>query len=440
MAGATPSAPPPSSGPSSASGRPRPPPPTSPVRLVAATAGADGGSSTAPPPPSPSPPPASTKPSPLAMLLAGGLAGGVAATLTCPIEVVKTQLQSSRTVGPAAAATTAASAGWRGARGGAGGGVGGLGGAAAAAATGGGRGGGAGGAAPPPLPERQRPMDVVRRIARLEGPRGFFRGLPPTLVGILPSRSVYFWAYGTTKAALGPISPSTDLTHMGAAVVAGMTANTITNPVWLLKTRMQLQAGALSAAAAGTAAESAVGAAAGAAVGAAGAAAGVPSGGRGGGGGAVAGAAAAARRPPPSAAAVVGAARGAGGPPPAVGGLRVYAGYRDAIRTVYREEGIRGFYRGLTASYWGVTEGALHFLLYERLKRAAVARNYARAQREAAASGDTGDYDDDDDDEEDPLTNPAYALSSMQLVSSAALAKLVASMVTYPYVPTTSVG
>lgn len=368
------------------------------------------------------------------MLLAGGLAGGVAATLTCPIEVVKTQLQSSRNVGPAAAAAAAAaSAGGRGAGGGGGGGGGGLGGAAAAAAaasTGGGRAGvgrsAAGGAPlpPPPPPERQRPMDVVRRIARSEGPRGFFRGLPPTLVGILPSRSVYFWAYGTTKAALGPISPSTDLTHMGAAVVAGMTANTITNPVWLLKTRMQLQAGALSAAAAGTAEGTATGTAAGAAAGGGGA-----------GGAVVADAAAAARRPPPSAVAVVAAARAGGGPTPAVGGLRVYAGYGDAIRTVYREEGIRGFYRGLTASYWGVTEGALHFLLYERLKRAAVARNYARAQREATAGeagGVSGD-DEDDDDDEDPLTNPAYALSSMQLVSSAALAKLVASMVTYPH-------
>lgn len=112
---------------------------------------------------------------------------------------------------------------------------------------------------------------------------------------------------------------------------------------------------------------------------------------------------------------------------------------------MYREEGIRGFYRGLTASYWGVTEGALHFLLYERLKRAAVARNYARAEREAeavAAAGDgrAEDEEDDDDDDDDPLTNPAYAPSSMQLVSSAAIAKLVASMVTYPYVPAASVG
>lgn len=51
----------------------------------------------------------------------------------------------------------------------------------------------------------------------------------------------------------------------------------------------------------------------------------------------------------------------------------------------------------------------------------------------AAGDGRAEDEEDDDDDDDDPLTNPAYAPSSMQLVSSAAIAKLVASMVTYPH-------
>ena len=33
-----------------------------------------------------------------------------------------------------------------------------------------------------------------------------------------------------------------------------------------------------------------------------------------------------------------------------------------------REEGIRGFYKGLNASYLGVTEGTIQWVLYERLK------------------------------------------------------------------------
>jgi len=34
-----------------------------------------------------------------------------------------------------------------------------------------------------------------------------------------------------------------------------------------------------------------------------------------------------------------------------------------------REEGIRGFYKGLGASYLGVTEGTIQWVLYEHLKK-----------------------------------------------------------------------
>jgi solute carrier family 25 protein 33/36 len=35
---------------------------------------------------------------------------------------------------------------------------------------------------------------------------------------------------------------------------------------------------------------------------------------------------------------------------------------------IFKQEGIRGFYRGLSASYLGVAESALHLVLYERIK------------------------------------------------------------------------
>lgn len=59
------------------------------------------------------------------------------------------------------------------------------------------------------------------------------------------------WTYATTKAPLASVPLSVNLTHVGAAVVAEMIANTITKPVWLLSKRVQLQKGALSAAPAG---------------------------------------------------------------------------------------------------------------------------------------------------------------------------------------------
>lgn len=41
----------------------------------------------------------------------------------------------------------------------------------------------------------------------------------------------------------------------------------------------------------------------------------------------------------------------------------------QCARYVYQTEGIRGFYRGLTASYAGISETMICFLIYETLKK-----------------------------------------------------------------------
>ncbi len=41
----------------------------------------------------------------------------------------------------------------------------------------------------------------------------------------------------------------------------------------------------------------------------------------------------------------------------------------NCIRSVYKEYGIRGFYRGLSASYFGISETVIHFVIYEHLKK-----------------------------------------------------------------------
>lgn len=41
----------------------------------------------------------------------------------------------------------------------------------------------------------------------------------------------------------------------------------------------------------------------------------------------------------------------------------------SCIRDIWRTEGIKGFYRGLSASYLGVTEGVIQWTLYEQLKK-----------------------------------------------------------------------
>jgi len=80
-------------------------------------------------------------------LLSGGVAGTFAACVTNPIELIKSQLQSSN----------AQSGDLSFAKG--------------------------------------SPLKIANAILKSEGLAGLFRGLPPTLVGIIPSRSCYFYAY-----------------------------------------------------------------------------------------------------------------------------------------------------------------------------------------------------------------------------------------------------
>lgn len=74
------------------------------------------------------------------------------------------------------------------------------------------------------------------------------------------------------------------------------------------------------------------------------------------------------------------------------------------IKQIFREEGIRGFYKGLSASYLGVTEGTIQWVLYERLKQ---------------LSADTQDR--------------GSVAEWFGMLGSAGTAKCVASLITYPH-------
>jgi len=174
-----------------------------------------------------------------------------------------------------------------------------------------------------------------------DGITGFFRGLPATLVGIIPSRSAYFYAYQRSKTALGRWLPEGSPPNaLLAGFMAGIAGNTLTNPIWMVRTRMQLLADHTV-------------------------------------------------------------------------GQRAYAGYGDAISSIFREEGIGGFYKGIFASYWGCTEGAAQFLMYEQLKK----RLLERQNRKRAKQG----------------LEPTTELPNITYFWCAALAKMLASMTTYPH-------
>ena len=46
----------------------------------------------------------------------------------------------------------------------------------------------------------------------------------------------------------------------------------------------------------------------------------------------------------------------------------VVGGVVSTVKQIAREEGIRGFYNGLSASYHGITEGTIQWVPYEHLK------------------------------------------------------------------------
>ena len=89
----------------------------------------------------------------------------------------------------------------------------------------------------------------------------------------------------------------------------------------------------------------------------------------------------------------------------------VYRGYREAMIRIMREEGIGGFFKGLSASYWGVTEGALLFVVYERIKAKLIEENRRRIARGDFLRGNH------------PVPDPER-LTSVQYLTAAAVSKL----------------
>ncbi|KAK7031480.1 mitochondrial carrier protein [Favolaschia claudopus] len=240
--------------------------------------------------------------------VAGGLGGMCGAIVTSPFDVVKTRLQSSFFREKASTVSMAGGAG---------------------AYT-----------APRPniFYNFVETGHILRDIYRDESPRALFKGLGPTLVGVVPARSINFFTYGNGKQLIANnFNDGRENTwvHLTAAAIAGIATGTATNPIWVVKTRLQLESGVH------------------------------------------------------------------GGSGTALGGSWA------TIKMILREEGVRGFYKGLSASYLGVTEGTIQWVLYERLKREVTGG--------AEGEGKGG------------------ALEWLGLLGSAGTAKCVATLITYPH-------
>lgn len=84
----------------------------------------------------------------------------------------------------------------------------------------------------------------LKQIVHKDGLRGMYRGLSPTVLALLPNWAVYFTIYAQLKNFLGSDDESRQLSvgaNMLAASGAGAATTIATNPLWVVKTRLQTQ-------------------------------------------------------------------------------------------------------------------------------------------------------------------------------------------------------
>lgn len=153
---------------------------------------------------------------------------------------------------------------------------------------------------------------------------GLWRGITPTLIGVIPARAIYFGAYSTFKEALKNRNLEGRVFNFIAAAGAGSISATLTCPIWVVKTRLQLMPAHPQLA--------------------------VP------------------RQNILSLGFVHSASR-AMAMSTARPATAQFSSVTHLAMDMYRTEGPRAFFRGLSASYWGISESAIQFALYEEVKQ-----------------------------------------------------------------------
>src|SRR5271156_5899279 len=80
-----------------------------------------------------------------------------------------------------------------------------------------------------------------RVIWRDEGLRGMYRGLGPMLLGYLPTWAVYLTIYENTREYYFDRCGSWWVARCYASLTAGACSTVLTNPIWVIKTRLMSQ-------------------------------------------------------------------------------------------------------------------------------------------------------------------------------------------------------
>lgn len=188
-------------------------------------------------------------------------------------------------------------------------------------------------------------VGIITNVYRVEGVSALFKGLGPNLVGVIPARSINFFTYGIGKDFFSENfnnGKESTKVHLAAAACAGIVTSTATNPIWLVKTRLQLDKASSA-------------------------------------------------------------------------GVRQYKNSWDCISQVFRKEGVNGLYKGLTASYLGVAESSIQWVLYEQMKLFIKTREERRQLSGA------------------PHTAFDSVMNWCATSGAAGAAKFMASLITYPH-------
>lgn len=191
--------------------------------------------------------------------VAGGMGGMAGAIFTCPLDVVKTRLQSSVYRQDYLSKTHHTNIFRQGGQ------------------------------------HLKETCSILHNVYKAEGMRALFKGLGPNLVGVIPARSINFFTYGLSKDFISRNffqCQEHSFVHLMAGITAGFVTSTATNPIWLVKTRLQLDKAH----------------------------------------------------------------------------SRAYKNSFDCLKKITQNEGIKGLYKGLTASYLGSIESTLQWVLYEQMK------------------------------------------------------------------------
>lgn len=81
---------------------------------------------------------------------------------------------------------------------------------------------------------------AIYRLARTEGARSLYLGLTPAVLANAGSWGLYFYFYEELKPLIGKNLPGTPGILI-SGILAGMSTTLFMNPIWLIKTRMQLE-------------------------------------------------------------------------------------------------------------------------------------------------------------------------------------------------------